>query len=165
MMPTDGSEAMKTPSGAIEEDIELLEREILFLYKTLAEYGYFMGDLWPRIAPWQIFEGNYEHVLAEAEPWVIEGALLLALTVLWGNRDGAHSIRDEELSRISMTIRRLRPYSDRTEEIAHAIDLVRDERDEGRAANCSNAIYHKYVVGYLKKLADLAAASPRPSPA
>jgi hypothetical protein len=141
---------------AIEENIELLEREILFLYKTLSEYGYFMGDLWPRLAPWHVFEEDYEQVLLEAEPWVVEGALLLALTVLWGNRDGAHSISNEELSRISLMTRSLRPYSERTAEIARAIDSVEKESDEGLAADCSRSIYQEYVVGYLKNLADLA---------
>jgi hypothetical protein len=140
----------------IAEEFDLLEREILFLYKTLANYGYFMGDMWPLFIPWRTFENSYEHVVAEAEPWLIEGSLLIALTVLWGARDGAHSIDKEESSRISLMIEKIRSHSERTEEISRVIDLIKEETDEGMVASRSQAIYQKYVVGYLKSLACMA---------
>jgi hypothetical protein len=143
--------------------IGLLEREILFLYKMLASYGYFMGDVAPIAAPWRIFEGDLDAlVVEEVEPWVRDGALLLALTVLWGVRDGAHSIDVGESARIAAMVEKLRPCSENTEEIAQAIDLIAYGEDENLLVRRSQNLYEKHVVGFLTTLAASAVESARP---
>lgn len=145
-------------------EIELLEREILFLYKTLAGYGYFMGDISPLMTPWFALEDCYKALLSEeTEPWVSEGALLLAVTILWGQRDGAHSIDAKELARIDAMVQEIRVRSERTEEIAKVVDLIKYEGDESLVSHHSRMLYRKYVVGYLKALASLAEESDEAS--
>lgn len=145
-------------------EVESLEREILFLYKTLADYGYFMGDMAPRVMPWRVFGDDRGGMLLEdAEPWLIEGSLLLALTVLWGERDHAHSIDGVEAARIISMIEALRSRSERTAEIAAVIDMVRHEQDDDVVVRRSQSLFQKYVVGYLKSLAALAEGNSQSS--
>lgn len=145
-------------------EVESLEREILFLYKTLADYGYFMGDMAPRVMPWRVFGDDRGAVLLkDAEPWLTEGSLLLALTVLWGERDRAHSIDGVEAAKITSMIEALRSHSERTAEIAAVIDMVRHEQDDDVVVRRSQSLYRKYVVGYLKDLAARAADNAQSS--
>lgn len=123
--------------------IEKLEAEVARMFEMLSEYDYFMGDWSPLTAPWSTMNPDYGEIWTSGGAYLSEGALLMALTVLWGTHDQAHSISQDELSKIYGMVEGLRNFSDRTKEIARVIDLL--QGDEAELIRRSNKLFQKYV--------------------
>jgi hypothetical protein len=124
--------------------IARLRGEIATVRSILVEYGHFMGDHRPTTSPWQLLEAD-PGAFDALEPELAEGALLVALTVLWGARDGAHTIASADLAVIRTMTSALKAASPRASAIADVIRLVDSAASEEECEMRSRALMTEHL--------------------
>lgn len=125
-----------------ENQVAQLRAEFSTLRDLLCDYGDFMGDYWPSIAPWRLEAAEYPALVSAG---LAEGSLLIALNVLWGIRDGAHTISPDDQAAIDAMTLALRDASALSAVIAGVIDLVESDASEAACAIASSSLLREHM--------------------